>query len=343
MAVSIAILPLSATIAWASKSRRWQVGTACIALVGLCLAIAVLFAAPTGRAVRSGGVRSEFNAGAGFSRFALSNLLPEGDQLLFGFTLMPMVDPLLTTNQASELKDMTRNLYREIERNSEFRALGSAMQATYDDLLGRTGEANHVFVYVPAGIKRAEPRPILVFFHGSGGNFKAYTWILSKLADQLGFVLAAPSGGMGNWTMEQSVACLDLALTCAERSAKIDRGNIHILGLSNGGKAVSQLGRLQGSHFQSLVFISPVFDDECISSTSFADQCRNRPVLVISGGRDDRVPISYVKENVRTMALGGVSAELQTINDADHFLIFSHREQMIQFLTVRFREQGATK
>jgi len=50
-----------------------------------------------------------------FSRYALGNLLPEGDQLMLGFTTMTMFDPLLTVSQARVLKRLTTTIYRELE------------------------------------------------------------------------------------------------------------------------------------------------------------------------------------------------------------------------------------
>ena len=333
LALLLAVIPLATTIAWTKKSMRWWAGAGGATFGALLLMVVVVSIAPPGHAGPESNVSNEYFAGAGFRHFALSNLVPEGDQLLFGFTLMPMVDSLFTARQARELKGLTRGLYRELERDRGFQSLGSNMQSTYDDLLGRPAKAAHAFVYVPVGLDRNAPHPVLVFFHGSGGNFKVYTWILSKLADQFGFVLVAPSCGMGNWTSGDSQHCLDIALVAAERRATIDHESIYVMGLSNGGKAVSQLAERQGAKFRSLIYISPVFDDDAVGANTFVSQCLGRPILVISGNRDDRVPINYVADNVRMMVGAGLSAELKTLNGADHFLMFSHRRQMLETLS----------
>ena len=343
LALLVAVIPLATTIAWIKKSKRWWAGIGGAAFGALVLMVGSLSFAPSGHAGLESRVSNEYFEGAGFRRFALSNLVPEGDQLLAIFTLMPMVDQLFTAKQARELKALTSSLYRELESDRDFRALGSDMQSAYDDFLVGPASGTHAFVYIPVGLNRREPRPVLVFFHGSGGNFKTYTRILSKLADQFSFVLVAPSGGAGNWTSEDSQRCLEVSLAAAERRAKIDHESIYVMGLSNGGKAVSQLAQRQGAKFRSLIYISPVFDDETIGSSAFVNQCQGRSILVISGDRDDRVPIYYVEDNVRKMVGAGLHAELKTLSDADHFLMFSHRSQMVQILSAHIAAQSSSK
>jgi len=167
-------------------------------------------------------------------------------------------------------------------------------------------------------------------------------WVLSELADKLGFVLVAPTNGMGSWRETQSAAAVESALIAAGRVASIDRTQVHLAGLSNGGLAVSQLAGTQGARFKSLVFICPVFDRGQIGSADFVLQNPGRAMLAITGSRDDRVPLDYVEENVRLINTAGAKIGLQAIPDADHFLIFSHREQLVKILAAWFSGQADT-
>lgn len=358
-ALLTAILPLAATLAVRSRERRWVRAAlggfgVWFGLVVVLLALVPKGVARPGAKVMHGLPHNEQTS----RRYSLGNLLPECDQLLFGFTLMPLVDPLLTTTQASKLKLMTASLYRELERDPDFHALGSVMSDAYRELFGiawptghanaefrapgsggaRSGHASHSYVYLPSALDRGQPNPVLIFFHGSGGNFKAYLWILSKLADRLGFALVAPSGGLGDWTTAESRRALDHALASVSHVATIDRTRIHILGLSNGGLAISQLAASQGSQFASMVFLSPVFAVPEIHSSSFVEQCRDRRILVVTGGRDDRIPIGYVDENTRQITKAGALLTRERFETADHFLMFSHREQLLPLLEEWFRK-----
>ncbi len=333
LALLTAVLPLATTLTVEKRAARW---TAC-AIGGfacwIALAISVLALTPNGGPQHGPRVMHGFaETGRHFLRYSVSNLLPEGDQLQLGFTIMPLIDPLLTTNQAAKLKGLTASIYEELERDPEFRELGSTMSDAYGELLGCASESGHAYVYLPQGVDIGRPLPVLVFFHGSGGNFKAYLWVLSKLADKLGYALVIPSNGLGNWTEESSAKGLADALTAVSRVASVDRGRIHIMGLSNGGLAVSHLAEAQGSHFESMIFLSPVFATPAVRSVSFAAQCAGRPMIVLTGNLDDRVPLSYVEENAERMKRNGAQVTLKSFEDADHFLVFSHRDALLPLM-----------
>jgi predicted esterase len=328
-AALVALWPMVIVIAGERRTRRWgTISLGCVAL-GFATAFPVVYFAPGGTP-QGGHVTSQRSpANARLSRYGLSNLLPEEDQLLAGFTLIPFVDPLLSMQQARELRDLTRQLYRELESDPDFRELGSAMGYTYETMFAGPLAEGHCYTYVPSAVGRGQPAPLLIFFHGSGGNFKAYLWILSKLAARSGFVLVAPTGGTGDWSTAESEDGLALALDTASRVATIDRHRVHLAGLSNGGRAVSQLTARHGSDFASTIFISPVFDSAAVASRAFEEQCRDRRVFVTTGGQDNRVPLSYVEENVAAIRRAGGLVKLRSFDEADHFLIFSHREALI--------------
>jgi predicted esterase len=105
------------------------------------------------------------------------------------------------------------------------------------------------------------------------------------------------------------------------------------MGLSNGGLGVSQAGRNLGESLRSLTFLSPVFDSYCISSPEFSKCWRGRPILVVSGGMDDRVPIDDVVADVQTMTQTGADVTFRNVEDADHFMLFSHRASVVRAMT----------
>jgi predicted esterase len=231
--------------------------------------------------------------GGGRYRLAPTHLVPEVDQLMLGFSIMPLLDPLLTFREAGQLKASTREIYRDLEGDEDFRAVGSVMGLTYTDLLGRES-SNHAYLYVPPGLDRSKPAPVLVFLHGHGGNFKAYLWLLSKVADRLNFMVVAPTGGVGRWTIDETNTRVAAALAGAKRVVAVDSGQIHTIGLSNGGRAVSHLLASSRGDYHSFVFLSPVFREESVRALANATVHDNAFVFVITGVLDRRVPFSYV-------------------------------------------------
>ena len=336
--------PLFVALAWVTKRGHWRRLAIYSGAAWLITACIVLWSAPTGLSSTKGRIAHVYADGrTKLARYALGNLLPEVDQLMLGFTIMPAFDSLLTNTQASRLKGVTAAVYAEMDRDPEFRALGSVMPEAYDEILGLPFDRGHCYVYVPARVDRSQSSSVLVFFHGSGGCFKGYLWVLSKVADRMGCIVVAPSHGCGNWQAAESETALQNALACASRLATVDRHRIHLAGLSNGGLAVSQLAAAEGSQFRSLIFLSPVFDTAEIRRRSFVEQCHGQAVFVMTGERDDRVPLDSVGDNIAEMARAGVAARLRTVSDADHFLIFSHRALVVDSLGDWLQENSGGK
>ena len=320
-----------ACVAWQwHSSKLWLI--AGVAFGGWLAAAGWLaIHAPDGRPAADSRVQNRYlGRRDGFRRYAFGNLLPEADQFAMGFRLVPAADRLFTMKQAKTLTGLTGSIYAELEADPAFHALGSAMPDTYDELWGLSFNHGHSYLYIPPGLDRATPRPALVFLHGSGGNFKAYTWLLSRVVDRLGMVLIAPTYGLGNWREPDTSRLVRGALEDAATIVSLDAHNVHLIGLSNGVLGVSQAGRSLGADLRSLIFLSPVFDGEAVSGREFREQWRGRPVLVISGREDDRIPIDYVAENVAALRRGGADVTFQPVAGADHFMVFSHRVLVLE-------------
>jgi len=336
--------PVFLTRAWVDRSRRWFLGGLVCGGAALTLAGIVFARAPNGADGPTGKVSANYGGTTvHFSRFTPGNLVPEVDQLMACYTVMSAVDRLFTLRQASELKSFTKQVYAEMEADPDFSQLGSAMPLVYDEMLLRSPAVGHTFVYVPPGLDRTKAAPVFVFFHGSGGNFKAYLWVLSAVADRLKMVLVAPSFGAGNWQLRETEAAFDVAMQAASKRVKIAADNVHVAGLSNGGLAVSQLGSVRGLQLRSVIFVSPVFDGERIGSSDFALQCRARPMLVLTGREDDRVPLGYVSSAVGVLVGAGALPTLEVVPAANHFLLFSHRERVVGTLVDWLSHHGVSE
>ena len=331
-AIAALFLGLAPGLAWIEPERPWLRRFAFVAFgTWLAIAIWLTFVSPDGRPRDGSRVQNRYVGGAWhYQRNALGALLPEVDQFMLGFKLVPAVDTLFTMRQARSLANLTSTIYAELEVDEDFHALGSAMPDAYDDLWGRHFDKGHYFLYVPPSLDRRTHAPALVFLHGSGGNFKAYTWLLSRVADELGMVLIAPSFGMGNWDAKNGTRSVASALEDAAKVVPVDMSRVHLAGLSNGGLGVSQVAASSaGRRFCSLIFLSPVCDDSALGSGAFANLWREKPVLVIIGEADDRVPLEYVSRCAATMRTAGAMVELTAYPSADHFLLFSHRDRCL--------------
>ena len=241
---------------------------------------------------------------------------------------MPYADPFLTGEQSSRVSAFTMDLYHEMEQDQNFRELGSVLGLAYNELIGRPFDMGHYYLYIPQE-KSERPLPVIVFLHGSAGNFKTYTWIWSKLAEAEGVAIIAPSYGFGNWD-EAGVVTVLQAIEDAKQLIDIDENQIYLAGLSNGGLGVSQLALEAPEMFQGLIFLSPVMDTNIVDSPPFQAQWANRPVLVISGEDDKRIPVNYVEQRVAIMEQENIDVTTIIYPHEDHFLLFSQPENILE-------------
>ncbi|MFO1481806.1 MAG: prolyl oligopeptidase family serine peptidase [Verrucomicrobiaceae bacterium] len=226
---------------------------------------------------------------------------------------------------------MTDAIYAEIAQDAEFRNCGSALTTIYDEVTFTEFRDGHYFHYIPPKLDRTKPAPALVFLHGSGGNFKAYVWLLSKMADQTGCTVIAPTFGLGNWEKRGAYDAITAAIRDAGKHAAIDPAQIHLMGLSNGGKGVCLAESADGPRFHSLIFLSSVFHNR-ITPEQLAEKFTKRPVLVISGGNDDRVPWDYVSGYAAKLKNGGCDVTTRVFPDDDHFLFFRKRDEVLRIV-----------
>jgi pimeloyl-ACP methyl ester carboxylesterase len=312
--------------------KMWGWSLAFVGLVIVGFVTAVFIAAPSGTPDPDSPVQHRFaNDDAKFSRFALTNVIPEVEQINLGFFLMSFVDPYLDAAQVDRVAPFTLALYHDMAQDPNFHDLGSVMGLAYIDLFGFPSDAGHYYLYVPQQAGE-EPLPALIFLHGSVGNFKTYTWVLSQFAEETGFVIIAPSYGFGSWD-EAGAASVLRVFADAQEVVDIDENRIFLAGLSNGGLGLSQLAETHPEMFQGLIFFSPVMNTSIVDGSSFQTAWANRPVLVITGTDDRRIPLAYVETRVDKMAAGGVDVSSVIVPDEDHFLFFSQPDRIVNEMT----------
>ena len=359
-AFAMAVAPVSAWVLW--NAVTW-VGT-CLSLLGLVTVILPLarrglatthsrrlclrwgtlvfyvtvlaligFQAPSGRPRQGSPIQHRFSKGPiPFPQHSLFNVIPESEQINMGFLMMPFLDPYFTFGQAGRVSGPTRALYREMEADPDFHALGSAMVWAYPEMWGEPADVGHYYLYIPRHRRRG-PIPAMVFLHGSMGNFKPYTWVLSRLAEKRGMAIISPSFGMGNWRLPESRQAVERALEDASRVVEIDRSHLYLAGLSNGGLGVSQVADAFPDRFRGLIFISAVFDPEVLSTAHFLNKWQGRPALVLAGEADERIPFSWTQEQVALLKAGKVKVFETSYPGEDHFLFFTRWKDLVETMS----------
>lgn len=336
LSAAVGLLAISPLLFWIGDER----GSVLLMRLGKFLpllacmgAAVVLWQTPNAHTPESARIHSRFSEGGWhYDRYSIGSLLPEIDQIHLGYAVAVAFDPFFTRQQRRDLAAMTDTMYAEISAAPDFTAVGSALPSIYREISFGEFRDGHYFHYIPAGVDRTKPTPTLVFLHGSGGNFKAYTWLLSKVADELGITVIAPTFGMGNWEKKGGYEAITRAIADAGKHAAIDPGQIHLMGLSNGGKGLCLAESTDGPKFRSLIFLSAVFHSR-IQPAELAARLQPRRVLILSGGSDERVPWDYVSGYAEKLKAGGLDVTSRRFGGEDHFLFFRQRTEVLKLVT----------
>lgn len=320
-------LPFAALAGHRFRTRRMQVAgiLAATPLFPLFLLVLLGFAAPDGKTLPDARVGSVYLMGQ-HQRFTPANLVPEIDQIKLGILLTPFYDGLIDDAQRRTLLQSAMTVYGEMEDETQYRALGSVLGDAYAELYGGAFDRGHCYFFLPPHAS-GERLPLVVFLHGAGGNFLAYMRVLETLAQQYRCVVIAPSFGFGGWGSGGSEA-VERVRAYAMTHLPVDSERVTLMGLSNGGLGVSRTLAQYPDCYAAAVFISAAVDDTALSSDVFRNGWGHKPILVIEGVSDNRIPLGYVQGYAQRLKAQGAKVEFIPYENQDHFLFFSNRDRV---------------
>ncbi|MEP0766465.1 MAG: alpha/beta fold hydrolase [Fimbriimonadia bacterium] len=245
-------------------------------------------------------------------------------------------DPKLTDAMASCLaraRVMTSPFDTEHELCTDLPAMMSdlamevaKLEAGTNPYVGKTGDTWRVRtvsgkeapfrVYAPPAAPGGGPRPLVVAFHGAGGDehmfFNSYgSGMLRVLAQKHGFVVVTPR--TTDYLGKPAEVRKLVELVSAEQG--IDRTRVYVLGHSLGGGLASQLA----------TEMSDVFAAACCLASAFGmpkgDVKKAAPTLVITGQKDAVVPAAGVKALVEKVQQASLPVELVSVDGYGHTLL----------------------
>lgn len=268
-----------------------------------------------------------FSGEARFEPMAITNLVPEVDQLSFGTYLLPGRHPYIGKRESVRLRGLVRKIYRELNADPSFKNAGSVLGFCYEDILFGKRERLHFFEYVPRQLNR-KSYPVLIFLHGSLGNFLGYTWVLKRFADETRTMIVAPTYGAGNWEQDKQCEVVKEVLRYCAGQPHCDNSQIYLGGISDGGIGVGRTIAQLDQKWAGVVWISPVIEKEIITKPEFRQRAANLPMLVVHGGADDLVSFDIIKDLAEQMRKNGASVATSYYPKEDHFLLFSQPNEV---------------
>lgn len=165
------------------------------------------------------------------------------------------------------------------------------------------GRRRNYQIYVPSSYDGSKALPLLLIFHGGGGNSEKtieYTKLNEK-AEQRGFIAVYPEGtgrlGLKTWNAgiccgyakKKNVDDVDYVrevLDLVERSYNIDRSRVYATGISNGAMMVYTVSCELSERFAAIAPISGTL------MTKHCSPIKPMPVIHFHGTADKNVPIA---------------------------------------------------
>lgn len=165
-------------------------------------------------------------------------------------------------------------------------------------------------VYVPRGLDRKKPAPLLVGAHPWGGDawtYAAYAELLAA-ADARSVVLLFPSGLGNSLYTEEAENEVVRAMDALAQTQRIDDTRVSIWGASMGGAGATTIGFHRPDRFASVVslfgdskydlgtYVRPILVDEAgahrVNALDVVDNARHLDVWLIHGDADRVSPVA---------------------------------------------------
>jgi poly(3-hydroxybutyrate) depolymerase len=185
-------------------------------------------------------------------------------------------------------------------------------------LLDHDGTRRAYYLSAPKDLAAGEKRPLVLAFHGSGGEGSKIVDNWARLAQRERFFVAGlKSLNRWNWTIPEDGPDLVHKLTeTLLAKLPIDSSRIYLFGHSAGAVFALRLGLLESQYFAAVAVHAGSFRNSADFATIRMAR-RKLPLLIISGDRDPIFTLASVKSTIAAMQAAGIPAE-SFIMHGDH-------------------------
>jgi poly(3-hydroxybutyrate) depolymerase len=186
------------------------------------------------------------------------------------------------------------------------------------DTVMSEGKKRTYYLFVPEGVSKERPAPLLVLLHGSGHNGKLLVEHWRKLAAQEGLILAGPDArSPEQWGMPQDGPrfLYDLVEEL-KKTQPVDPARVYLFGHSAGAVFGLYMTALESEYFAAVAVSAGAMRENTFQMLDEAE--RKVPVALFVGARDSLFPLSVVRATRDAYTKRGFTAELTEIPNHDH-------------------------
>lgn len=183
------------------------------------------------------------------------------------------------------------------------------------------GSSRAAYVISPRHYDSTKKYPVLFFCHGYLGNWKLYTGMLRNIDDHI-VVCMGTEDWSGIFTRRhiKEIKSLYLPLL-ADMGYKVDRNDISIMGLSNGGSAADAAYAWNADFFKNIIYVSTGVNHTGSTQAK---------VMIIGGGKDPCAP--SMKAGMKRLKAKGQKSAFYFDERQTHFILLGDMKSCLKFL-----------
>ena len=180
------------------------------------------------------------------------------------------------------------------------------------------GKKRTYYLFVPEGVTKEKPAPLLVLLHGSGHDGRLLVEHWQKLAAQEGLILAGPdSRNAEGWSIPEDGPVYIRDLVEELKSAQpVDPARVYLFGHSAGAVFGLYMTALESEYFAAVAASAGALRADNFKMLDEAE--RKVPVALFVGTRDPLFPVDVVRATRDAYSKRGFPVELNEIPGHDH-------------------------
>lgn len=180
------------------------------------------------------------------------------------------------------------------------------------------GRKRAYHLFVPEGVGKEKPAPLVVLLHGSGRDGKSLVEHWRKHAEKEGLILAGPDARDSmKWSIPEDGPRFIYDLVEELKATQpVDPRRVYLFGHSAGAVFGLFMAALESEYFAAVAVSAGAFN---ASNHALLDEAeRKTPVALFVGTRDPFFPLPEVRRTRDAFAKRGFTAELTELPGHDH-------------------------
>ena len=180
------------------------------------------------------------------------------------------------------------------------------------------GRKRVYYLFVPEGVSRDKPAPLLVLLHGSGRDGRLLVEHWRKLAEQEGIILCGPdSRDSARWSIPEDGPRFLYDLVEGLKAAHpVDPGRVYLFGHSAGAIFGLLTSVLESEYFAAAAVSAGALKEGNYGLLDEAE--RKVPVALFVGTNDPLFPPAEVRRTRDAFSRRGFAAEMTEVSGLDH-------------------------